>query len=150
MKPSQIRERILADHDALRKDLEELDSEACAVLEGDRPLLGVLRSDAERLLDQLQVHMRWEERYLLPALRNADAWGRERAQRMLADHREQRDTIALLVERLRDQKRPAAMIARDVAGLVELLRLDMREEERDLLDERVLRDDVIGIDVATG
>jgi hypothetical protein len=45
---------------------------------------------------------------------------------------------------------PAALLARDVAHLITLLRDDMRVEEAELLDERVLRDDVVAIDVVTG
>ncbi len=41
-------------------------------------------------------------------------------------------------------------LARNLLDLIALLRTDMDEEERDLLDERVIRDDVVGIDVETG
>ena len=61
-----------------------------------------------------------------------------------------RELLRFILERLRDPRRPAVMVAGDVTGLVELLREDMQEEERDLLDPRVLRDDVIGIDVESG
>lgn len=52
--------------------------------------------------------------------------------------------------RLRDRTRPAGIVARDVSSLAALLRGDMREEEPELLDERVLRDDIVGIAVETG
>jgi hypothetical protein len=41
-------------------------------------------------------------------------------------------------------------VSRDIRGLVGLLRDDMREEETVFLDERVLRDDIVGIDVEAG
>jgi hypothetical protein len=93
--------------------------------------------------------MRWEESYLLPALREADAWGEERAARLIRDHREQRELFDFLNARLRDEAQPAALVARDVNHLVALLRDDMREEEAELLDERVLRDDIVAVDALT-
>jgi hypothetical protein len=94
--------------------------------------------------------MGWEERHLSPALRDADAWGDERARRLVADHLEQRALLDFILERLSDEERPAALLFSDVFGLIAFLRQDMEEEERDFLSERLLRDDVIAIDVETG
>ena len=149
MKPSEIRTRILSDHERLRGDLDRL--EALVIdLRGSRAALEALRLDAGALIARLQAHMRWEESYLLPALREADAWGEERAERLTRDHREQRDLLSFLNARLRDEAQPAALVARDVDHLIALLRDDMTEEEAELLDERVLRDDVVAIAVETG
>jgi hypothetical protein len=49
-------------------------------------------------------------------------------------------------QRLSEDMRPAALVVRDVTHLIAVLREDMREEEEELLDERVLRDDVVAID----
>lgn len=151
MTPSEIRIRVLADHEELRGHLVGLEKLTHAVrrdaTDGDARRL---REITRVLLDQLSKHMRWEERYLLPALRDADAWGEERAARLLGDHREQRQVLDLIVERLGDSGRPEALVVGDVFGLIAFLRADMEEEERDLLDPRVLRDDVVGIDVETG
>ena len=49
-----------------------------------------------------------------------------------------------------DGTQPADLLARDVAHLIALLRDDMRQEEAELLDERVLRDDVVAIDALSG
>jgi hypothetical protein len=148
MSPSEIRTRILQDHERLRHDLDQL--EACAgELGADRGALERLRVDAAALITHLDGHMRWEEWYLLPALREADAWGVERAARLASDHRAQRELLDFLNVRLHDETRPAALVAQDVAHLVGLLRDDMREEEAEMLDERVLRDDVIAIDAMT-
>jgi hypothetical protein len=147
MKPSEIRQRILRDHRGLRNDLERLEALAADVRAG-RPC-GALRVDAEALLAWLKGHMRWEESYLLPALREADAWGAERAERLLRDHREQRELLEFLNGRLQDEGQPAVLVVRDVTQLIELLRDDMRAEEAELLDERVLRDDVVAIDAVS-
>jgi len=150
VRPSEVRSRILHDHETLRKMLSELDGLARDTLAGELNLLGPLRERAEALLSQLSEHMRWEDRYLSEALREADAWGQERADALDAEHREQRQLLRDALDRLEDESRPAPMIARELADLVERLRRDMVEEERDMLDERVLRDDVVGIDVEAG
>lgn len=150
MRPSEVREQVLADHSVLRRMLESLEDLARQVRLGERALLGPLRCEGEALLSRLREHMKWEDRYLSAALRDADDWGEERAERLAADHREQRELLGFAVERLRDQTRPPVMIARDLENLVTLLREDMEDEEATLLDERVLRDDVIAIDAETG
>jgi hemerythrin-like domain-containing protein len=150
VRPSEVRHRVLDDHEILRRMLTDIEALARDTLAGDRQLLGQLREHGEALLARLAEHMRWEDRYLSHALQEADAWGRERAAALEHEHQEQRRLLRDAVERLRDEARPAPMIARELADLVERLRSDMVEEERDLLDERVLRDDVVGIDVETG
>lgn len=149
MEPSAIRSRILSDHQRLRRDLERLEALVADVRIGRTPS-AALRVDTEALLAWLRAHMRWEEAYLLPALREADAWGEARAERLIRDHREQRELLGFVNERVTDGTHPAALLLRDVAHLIELLRDDMRQEELELLDERVLRDDVVAIDVLTG
>ena len=150
MKPSEVRQRILADHEALRAELVELEKLARQVLDGERSLLGPLRDRGEALLAKLREHMSWEDAHLTPALRAADAWGEERAGRLAADHREQREMLGEVLAGLRDRSRPAAMVARELAALVAVLRDDMVHEEECLIAERVLRDDVTGIDVEAG
>jgi len=51
---------------------------------------------------------------------------------------------------VQDESRPARIVARTLVDLAQLLRDDMEQEERLLLDERVLRDDLVGVDVETG
>ena len=149
MEPSAIRSRILNDHQGLRRDLERLEALAADVRDGRTPCV-VLRVDAESVLAWLLNHMRWEESYLVPALREADAWGAERAERLLRDHGEQRELLDFLAARLRADPAPVALVVRDVTHLIALLREDMRQEEEELLDERVLRDDVVAIDALSG
>jgi hypothetical protein len=150
VRPSEVRQHVLGDHRELRKRLEILEGLVRQVLDGERRLAGPLRNQAEALLTRLLDHMRWEDRYLSAALREADAWGQERAAALDHEHREQREILGEAVTRLRDEARPAQRVARELSDLIQRLRADMEEEERDLLDERVLRDDVIGIDVEAG
>lgn len=151
MRPSEVRGHVLQDHEGLRRDLDRLEERAKQTRRED-PVshLPSLLGDAETLLEKLQVHMRWEEVHLLPVLRDADAWGEERALRLERDHREQRALLDFILERLHDTERPNELLYSDVFGLIAFLREDMEEEERDLLDERVLRDDVIAIEMEAG
>ena len=150
MKASQILERILEDHVALRGMLESLENRSKRVLDGERNLAGALRVEGEALLAKLREHMHWEDVHLAPALRDADAWGEERAERLAQDHREQRELLQHVLWSLQDQSRPAVLLARNLLDVVSTLREDMQQEERSLLYPIALRDGLIGIDVETG
>ena len=150
MKPSEVRRHVLADHVTIRGMLLGVESVAKKVIDEEHHLVGALRLEGEGLLAFLREHMRWEDRYLAPALREADSWGSARAEQLESDHREQRQLLQHSLETIEDQSRPPALIARNMLDLVQLLREDIEHEESALLDERVLRDDVVGIDVDTG
>jgi hemerythrin-like domain-containing protein len=150
MRPSEVLAHVREDHEGLRADLERVEALAQRRDDGSDPDVEVLRREVKALLDRLRVHMQWEDRHLLPALRSADAWGEERARRLVDDHREQRALLDFVLERLHDDARPDELVFSDVFGLIAFLRLDMEREESDLADERVLRDDVVGIEVETG
>lgn len=150
MTPAETREWVLKDHRALRTVLDRLQELAQQVHDGDRRLLGPLRLEAEQFLHRFEEHTRWEDRHLRPALVEADAWGRERAERLDRDHAEQRQLLEDSLERLHQADRPPLLVARGVLDLIALIRTDMEEEERDLLDPRVLRDDVVSIDAEAG
>lgn len=150
MQPSEVRRRVLHDHRDLRRQLLGIERLAQEVATGERRHVGPMRQAVERLLAVLHEHMRWEDRHLAPAVEDADAWGPERAALLAADHREQRTMLAEVVAELQSQDRPAAVLAARLLELVRHLREDMASEEAIFLDPKVLRDDVIGIDVETG
>ena len=141
MRPSEVRRHVLSDHADIQMMLERLDRVAQRVRRGEHPLLGPLRDGGEALLKTLGEHMLWEDRFLEPALREADTSGTERASRLAQDHREQRELLEFALERLRNPLRTPAQVASDIVDLIAVLREDMADEESDLLDERVLRDD---------
>ena len=150
MQPSEVRDRVLHDHAGLRRRVDEIERLAKDVIENERRHIGGLRARAEELLSTLAEHMRWEDRYLAPALEDTDAWGPERVERFHADHREQREFLADVMERLQDQRQPPVALAASLLDLVGHLRRDMEDEEGTFLDPDVLRDDVVGIDVEAG
>lgn len=150
MRPSEVREKVLADHIRLRATLDTIESLARGVARGAGDDVDELRRRGEDFLADLREHMQWEDTYLGPALLVADAWGKERANLLAEDHSEQRLVIDHLYADLRDRTRPALLLAWSLLDFVKLLRADIEREEETLLDERILRDDVVGIDVEAG
>jgi hypothetical protein len=143
LKPSEVRARVIREHDELRALLVELEATASTA-----------RSDPRRLCERavafharLFEHLRLEEQILAPALLEADIWGEERVARMEAEHAQHR---AALEELERVAARGGDGLAELVEQLARDLRLDMQEEERSLLHEDLLRDDVINIDQSDG
>jgi hypothetical protein len=86
----------------------------------------------------------------VPALREADGWGDERAARVSAEHAEQRQRMEVLLRHLADLDEPAAWIAAELATLVRDLLVDMEHEEQAVLSEDLLRDDPVSIDMEAG
>ena len=150
MEPSEVRRRVLKDHDMLRGRIESLERLAERAVSGARVTSDALRTSATELLAALRTHMAWEDRYLAPALRDADAWGPERVAQFARDHRQQRADIEHLLESLADREEPGAFLASRLLDWIHELHADMLDEEQAFLDPRVLRDDVVGIDVETG
>jgi len=149
MRPSEVRARVLADHEQLRDRLNRIERLARQARAHQAPSPSDLRGEAEALLDRLAIHMHWEDRHLVPVLREADGWGDVRVERFAQEHREQRELLEYVLRELHDSRRPEGVVAGKVLDLVALLRLDMEEEESAFLDERLLRDDPVAIDLLT-
>lgn len=143
MLPSQVRRTILDDHRWLRALLADTDEIARRVLEGDHALAGRLRERAVAMRERFLGHLRLEESHLVPALRDADDWGEERAALLQAEHAEQRERFAALLDALQQPRAHPGALAADVRALVRDLVADMEKEERTLLADTVLRDDPV-------
>lgn len=150
MRPSEIRQHVLSDHARLRERLARIVRHADSVVRGGSVPDGVLRMEGEALLEFLEEHMSYEDRYLVPVLRAADAWGDVREERFAAEHREQRELLAYALAQLRDASRPERVVAQNLLDLATLLAKDMEEEEAAFLDPKVVRDDPITIDLFAG
>jgi len=83
-------------------------------------------------------------------VRAIDAWGPERAQQIEEEHQDQRELLRFVLERLEDRSAPVQLLAEQLRSFVGAVRDDMQYEERAVLSEAVLRDDVVAIDVVTG
>ncbi len=131
----RLRRMILAEHGELRAAIAK-------VATAEEPARLALATNA--LLDLLADHLDHEDEVLEPALRAIDAWGPERARRLRHEHTSQRARI----ERLRREvaTAPALALAREVQPFLEELLADMADEERDVLDPKLLRDDSITVE----
>jgi hemerythrin-like domain-containing protein len=150
MQPSRVRDYVLKDHVDLRARLDRIEAkiEAPAAWGPDRA--SAVLAESEAFLEALLVHMEWENLHLTRALREADAWGPEREERLRSEHREQRETLTQLIEDLRGLESEPELLARRIADFIDRVREDMVEEESSVLDPNVLRDDVVAIDLEAG
>jgi hemerythrin-like domain-containing protein len=143
MLPSQVRQLILEDHVWLRAVLATVDDLAHRVADGDRELLGRLRERVADMSQRLMGHLDLEEEVLVPALRDADAWGDERADLLLREHAGQRERFGELLRSLREARAPLRAVALETRLLVRDVLFDMDNEDHALLSPRVLRDDPV-------
>ena len=146
MLPSQVRQLILADHVWLRAVLASVDELAERVADGDHELLGRLCEHVADMSQRFMGHLDLEEEVLVPALRDADAWGDERAVLLLREHAGQRERFGELLLRLREARAPARAEALEVRLLIRDLLFDMEHEEHALVSPHVLRDDPVVVD----
>jgi hypothetical protein len=149
MRLSELRDRVLRDHAALRGRVARVEALSRAAL-ASASGVQELRAEARELIRALEQHISWEDEHLLTVLSDVDVWGPERLQRMQADHLEQRELLRYANAVLDDPSRALELLARTTLDLARLLQDDMEDEEEAVLDPAVLRDDVIGIDVETG
>ena len=141
LRPSQVRSHILRDHDALRRQLDELTGVTCRIKDGDLGAAELALGLLKQVLDALSRHLDLEDAILAPTLRDdTDAFGPVRAERLLRHHVDQRTQLRSLVDRSHTEHGPLAL-AGMIGELIEDLRADMAYEERDVLSAELLRDD---------
>ena len=148
LRPSQVRARIIGDHEGLRRQLDELSQLGAKLQAGDDALFAQALARAQALYDTLRDHIDFEDDLLGPALREADAWGVLRAERLAHHHAEQRQQLRELDERCRSESPQGLACLLD--ALIEELRADMAFEEESVLSPEILRDDVIAVDGEDG
>jgi len=140
-KPSRIRERVLAQHDLLRLRLQSL-HRGVDQLRAGKLTVEELRIRAWETLALLRAHVKDEERWLLPALKEADGFGPARVEALREEHEAQATEMAQTLEALRQAKEPEEL-ATGVETLVQRILDDMDEEESTYLDPNLLKDDLI-------
>lgn len=150
LSPSEVRARILNEHVFIRSRAEQLAELTRRVRAGDRSAGPALIQEGCAFLENLIGHIEHENRVLVPALREIDAWGEVRADEVLAEHREQVAEARALIEALADSFTRASVAADQLESFLAVLAADMASEERLLLRPELLRDDVVGIDVEAG
>lgn len=146
--PSEVRARILAEHQRLSTLLNEVEQCARQVEAGDSSATRRLLHEGRELYGFLMSHLALEDLILLPALRETPGFGKARADALDAEHRQQRDDFRLLAH---SQGSTSDMeLAQRYLGLIADLREDMAREERDFLGTQLLRDDIMPSDTFGG
>jgi iron-sulfur cluster repair protein YtfE (RIC family) len=147
MDHEERRQTLHAQHQHLRAVIAEVRQCALDVLGTESRDCSDLRARVGELRDDLEGHLATEEALLEPVLERIDAWGPVRLDLLRAEHAHQRAVLSLLRSD-RAAALPPAQLARRVLGLLDDISADMDAEDRDLLDPRVLRDDVIQLDAS--
>jgi acetoin utilization protein AcuB len=144
--PSQVREMMGTEHAYLHQLLEHAVGQAHELLsgagEGDREI-HALRDAARQLYSRLKIHSELENKLLVPVLKQTDAWGPMRAERLLDAHARQMRALEAALMELDDLNQPPQALARHLQALAGQIQDDLAEEERDLLTPELLSDDLI-------
>jgi CBS domain-containing protein len=144
--PSEVRARIQREHHVLRGMLTDAEATARRVLAGEAGLASTLLGCARELYRTLLRHIDLEDAILAPELRDTDAYGPQRAQALLSGHRHQRDALRTALLGLDEVGDDARSLAREIEKLAIDVRADMAREDGELLDERLLRDELVATD----
>jgi hypothetical protein len=105
-----------------------------------------LRRGIDRLGAELHAHLAEEERLLEPVIATIDAWGPVRLELLRAEHAHQRAVLAVFNGTA--AWRAPALVADRVLALCDEVLADMEAEEREILNDRVLRDDLVLLDAS--
>lgn len=142
--PSEVRARILKDHERIRAAIGAV--RQAARDSRDNGHFRRFREVAQELLTMVDRHLDLEDEILMPTLRTIDAWGPHRAERLSAEHQSQR----VVLEKARQELTRAGRATIDVvAGMEEFtnrLEKDMELEEKTSLDEELLREFPMPVD----
>jgi hypothetical protein len=143
---NEDRRRILrGQHAHLRLTIERARAAASGAIAG-RVSAGDLQIAIGALERELLNHLAEEEKLLEPIIEKLDAWGPIRLSLLHAEHAHQRAVLAVLTGK---SAWPAStLVAQRTLSMCEDLFVDMEFEERELLSEKVLRDDLILIDAS--
>lgn len=134
MQAREVRLRILQGRAALRERLAEIESLAERCEAGDEDAGARLRERAAALYEAVAAQLRLEDRLLGAAMGALPPERSEAlAHRVEREHREQRELVGFLRERLRTEDRPAVLVGRELQAFSRCVRDDMAHEERTLL-----------------
>jgi hypothetical protein len=140
---------VLWQHQEIRILLEKARHVAELALDGAPPSDDAVASAIGDVRATIEVHLAYEERVLLPILRDDLPVGPQRADRLLDEHRRQRETLATLHKEACSHPQ-LPLLAAKLAFLTSWLAADMSEEEECLLIPDVIRDDSVVIDQSSG
>ena len=133
--PSVVRKIILDEHTQLRRKLSEIET---LLKSKDHSKLKEAITGFTRLF---LSHIEKEEKILRPVLKEIDAWGGVRVDRMNQEHVAQRAQMKEIVERVQYGK-PAEYLSL-IEVFVREIYLDIQAEEKECLSPDVMKDDPI-------
>src|SRR4051812_26412913 len=134
----------MAEHIWLSEKLTRLEASAASVFGGAPEEISQLRERTRNLCESLWFHLATEDEILVPLLRDLDAWGEVRVERVESDHEAQRAEIEEL--RKKAEEATPASFAESVLAFSRALRADMAHEEEVSLSRELLRDDPVSLD----
>ncbi len=152
LRPSEVRKRVLTEHTALRAMLDDVEALAHTLAQGDASVGSTLVVRARELQRTLGRHLDHEDVLLIPILRETDAFGPVRAERLTAEHERQRNEMIAMLSRLltSEENAPGTPLAEALLAFAAELRTDMDQEEKALLSPELFRDDPIRTNVFSG
>jgi len=142
--PSEVRRKVLSQHREIEQMLSELEAGVAKLGEGTVEA-GQVKRAAYALRGILELHMNFEEVHMVPAINDADGFGPERVRHLHAEHAEQRQELDRLVDAIREASSPDGLVS-SVTKLAEMLRIDIEQEEREYVNEKLLSDSLIPSD----
>jgi len=146
--PSEVRRKVLSQHREIEQMLSELEAGVAHLADG-KVDAGQVKRAAYALRGILELHMSFEEAHMVPAIKEADGFGPERVRHLHAEHAEQRQELDRLVDQIREASSTDDLAA-SVERLADMLRSDIEEEEREYVNEKLLRDNLIPSDTFGG
>ena len=146
--PSEVRRKVLSQHREIEQMLSELEAGVAQLSAGTVDAEQVKRA-AYALRGILELHMTFEEAHMVPAIKEADGFGPERVRHLHAEHAEQRQELDRLVDAIREAGSHDDL-ASGVTKLANMLRIDIEEEEREYVTDKLLRDSIIPTDTFGG
>jgi acetoin utilization protein AcuB len=143
--PEEIRRRVVDEHRRIAVLLDKLEGLARQLGGGDEGADPLLRRAVFELHEVMRHHMAYEERTLLPALRDADSFGPARVAAFVREHQAQRSMLENIATELAATESSERLTV-GVLELVRAIRDDMETERREFLDPELLRDSVVRTD----
>lgn len=127
---SEVHAQILRQHVEIRARMRGIErlADAHAKVEALRHL----RVSLVHFAAMFEDHLAFEERELIPLVRGVDAWGPERVEAMLEEHREQRVRVERTVSFAEEGSLRISELEGEVHWLMESLLADMIREEDEL------------------
>jgi hypothetical protein len=146
MNNEERRTTLVQQHRQIRTIITTVQRAAIELADGTGAALD-LRDHIAGLRLAMELHLAAEEVLLGPVLERIDAWGPERLALLREDHAHQRGVLAELSSE-RACNLPSDRYARRTLQMLEEILTDLEGEDRDLLDAKVLRDDIIQLDAS--